>query len=115
MNGSPRRWWQQILYYAIFFPSFLIVLSILALLSQIVVEFVHLSLVYGVEPVVEGRIYFSSIKPELIVSNGDHLSGFSHGWHFVAIVVLWFSVIFGIAFVVRKLTGDRLIKWKWED
>ena len=99
---------------AIFVPCFFIVTIGLALVSEVTVNFVHLSLVYGVEPVVQGPIYFASMKPGLIVSNGDHLTGISHGWHYVAIPALWFSLIFGLLFLIRKLTGGRFPKWSWD-
>jgi len=111
-NDRPLRRWQQILFLAIFVPSFLVVGIGCAVIAEIVVRLVHLSLVYGIQPVVEGRVYFASTKPELIVSNGDHLTGINHGWHFIAIPALWLSLWFGLIFLAMRFAG-RLLKWKW--
>ncbi len=111
---APLRWWQQAILFAIYLPCFLVVVIGSAIISQTVVRFVHLSLVYGLRPVAEGRIFFASTKPELVVSNGDTLYGLHYGWHFISIVVLWFSLVFGFRFLVNKLSGNRLLKWKWD-
>ena len=85
-------------------PLFLLIVVSLIMLATVIVDFVHLSLVYGIEPVASGQIYFKSTKQELIVSNGDILYGQSGAYHIV-LVSLWLGSFFGLAYRFRRFVG----------
>jgi hypothetical protein len=66
-----------------------IVAGLLLYLSIKLVCFVHLALLYGFEEVVSGKIYFVSMKPHLLVSNGDKPPAPQSLLNFVACVFTW--------------------------
>src|SRR5262245_41955365 len=72
------------------------------------VRFAHLVLLYGFGPVSSGEIFFESVKPALVVSNGDTLSGFQAGVQLLAIVGLWLAGSLGATIVIFRVVRQML-------
>jgi len=77
----------------------------LAYAAENLVKALHLALLYGIEPVVSGSVYFETTKPNLIVSNGDRLSR-GHLWcHTLSLVSLWLGACCGVFVGVKTCLG----------
>ena len=92
---------------AILIPAFLLIGGATALFAEVSVNFAHLTLVYGFEPVANGTIYFASTK-QLVVSNGDRLKGSHCFWHFVGILVLWLGPFLLLFLPIVKWAGKGI-------
>ncbi len=81
---------------------------LLALAISAFVNAIHLAILYGVEPVVSGQIYFTSTRPELIVSNGDHLTSVQKFLRAGAVAILWLPSCLAVALALGTFAARRL-------
>jgi hypothetical protein len=98
--------WKRFRLFACVVPIFLIIGALTGVLAEVSVNFAHLALVYGVQDVASGKIWFASTKPGLLVSNGDTLTGFHVFAHFVATALMWFGPFIGVMLLVARALFD---------
>jgi hypothetical protein len=82
--------------------------AFMAVVFVAAVRFAHLVLLYGFRRVSSGEIFFESVKPALVVSNGDTLSGFQAGLQFLVIAGLWLAGSLGATIVIFRVVRQML-------